>query len=396
MCEANETGGASMRSTILRTIAAALAWGAGLGAALAQECKPDEIYQVIERTGQRLREINADGQPRLRAKLQELARKNGWGDDEVETKGRAAFEDDETRNLDSRAAELLTELGQLGDVDGQGPALCERLEAARTRSAQLIEVTQQRAAHTLARIDIALRPPAPAPAPATAAPVAAAGPVLQQPTVADAQVRAPIAAPRPKAPAAAGWDTRTVRDTAQIAPAAPVAADTMPPPPPDPGALGFSPEEIRAAGRGFFGTISAGLASVIDHAFQRFGRPTGYVLGNEGGGAFLAGLRYGDGRLVTKQHGERKVYWQGPSAGFDFGVAGSQVMFLVYSIEDHEQLFQRFSGIDGSAYLVGGVGITFLKRGRIILAPIRTGLGLRVGASLGYLKFTPSPSLNPF
>lgn len=150
------------------------------------------------------------------------------------------------------------------------------------------------------------------------------------------------------------------------------------------------------AGRGVFGSISASLAAVIDYAFQKFGRPTGYVLGDEGGGAFFAGLRYGEGRLVTKQQGTRKVYWQGPSAGFDFGVAGSQVMFLVYNVEDHEQMFQRYTGVDGSAYLVGGVGITVLKRGKVLLAPIRTGLGLRVGASLGYLKFTPTPSLNPF
>lgn len=166
--------------------------------------------------------------------------------------------------------------------------------------------------------------------------------------------------------------------------------------PPDPGALGYSPEEINAAGRGVFGSISAGLASVIDFAFQKYGRPTGYILGDEGGGAFFAGLRYGQGRLVTKQQGERRVYWQGPSAGFDFGLAGSQVMFLVYNVDDQDQLYQRFTGVDGSAYLVGGVGITFMKRGKVILAPIRTGLGLRVGANLGYLKFTSSPSLNPF
>lgn len=170
----------------------------------------------------------------------------------------------------------------------------------------------------------------------------------------------------------------------------------MPLPPPDPGALGYSPDEISSAGRGFFGTISAGLASVIDHAFQKFGRPTGYILGEEGGGAFIAGLRYGEGRVVTKLQGDRKIYWQGPSAGFDFGLAGSQVMFLVYDVTDHEQLFQRFTGIDGSAFLVGGVGITYLKRGNIVLAPIRTGLGVRLGANIGYLKFTPTPSLNPF
>ncbi len=135
---------------------------------------------------------------------------------------------------------------------------------------------------------------------------------------------------------------------------------------------------------------------MIDYAFVTYGRPTGYILGNEGGGAFLAGLRYGDGQLVTKLGGERKIYWQGPSVGYDVGVAGSRVMVLVYNIKEHEQMFTRFLGVDGSAYLVGGVGITFLKRGPLVLAPIRTGLGLRLGANVGYLKFTPKPSLNPF
>jgi len=203
------------------------------------------------------------------------------------------------------------------------------------------------------------------------------------------------AQPRASQPAAS-WDTRLMRDADVPPPPAPSQYSEPLPVPPDAGELGYSPDEIRAAGRGFFGTISAGLASVIDHAFQKLGRPTGYILGDEGGGAFFAGLRYGEGRIVTKRDGDRRVYWQGPSAGFDFGLAGSRVMFLVYSIESHEELFQRFTGIDGSAYLVGGVGITFLKRGNLVLAPIRTGLGLRVGASLGYIKFTPRPSINPF
>jgi hypothetical protein len=110
----------------------------------------------------------------------------------------------------------------------------------------------------------------------------------------------------------------------------------------------------------------------------------------------LAGLRYGEGRLVTKAIGERKVYWQGPSLGYDFGLEGSRVMFLVYNLRAPEEMFARFAGLDGSAYLVGGVGITFLKRGPMVLAPIRTGLGLRLGANVGYLKFTPEPRLNPF
>jgi hypothetical protein len=382
-----------MKVAIVPTLA--LLIGALLGAiggpAVAQECKPEEIFQVIERTGQRLREINTEGQPRLRAKLQELGRRNGWSDDEIETSGRAVFQDDQTLQLDNRAAELLAELGQLGDLETGSASNCERLAEARTKSAQLVEVTQQRAAHAMARLDMALKPPAPGPAPAPTPPAPSAA--QQRVTAAETEPRT-LPAPRLKTPAATSpWETQTVREPT---PPRPAPAEALPPPAADPVENGFAPHEIRDAGRGFFGTISAGLASVIDHAFQRYGRPSGFVLGAEGGAAFLAGLRYGEGRLVTRRQGDRRVYWQGPSAGFDFGVAGSQVMFLVYNIEDHEQLFQRFSGIDGSAYLVGGVGITFLKRGNVILAPIRTGLGLRVGASIGYLKFTPRPSLNPF
>lgn len=361
-----------------------------------QACKPEELFAAVDRTGQRLREVYADGQPRLRAKFQELGRKNGWADTDAEAKGHALIEDDAIREMDMRAAELLTDIDRLADVgSGDDTTICKRLDDARTKSAQLIEVAQQRATHALARIDLALKPPAQAAA-VQPAPAATAPQVTAPTTAAEGQAR-PVPAPqRPKAGPAPGWDTRTVdaRTVRDVTPA-PAVMEALPPPL-DPGALGYAPEEINAAGRGVFGSISAGLASVIDYAFQKYGRPTGYILGDEGGGAFFAGLRYGQGRLVTKQQGERRVYWQGPSAGFDFGVAGSQVMFLVYGIEDQDQIHQRFTGVDGSAYLVGGVGITFMKRGNVILAPIRTGLGFRVGANLGYLKFTSNPSLNPF
>lgn len=387
-----------MRATFNRIVVGVLALLAGVAPAAAQDCKLDDLHAVIDQTGQRLRVINTDWQPRLRAKLRELGQKRGWSETETDSRGRSVLDDDETRNLDSRAAELLAELHRLGDDENQKQSVCQRLDVARTKSSQLIEVSQQRAAHALARMDVALKPPTPA---ANASPA----PVPTQIPTADASPRpagvperaraAPPPAPSPSSqPAQAAWDTRSSRDS-QPLPPPPPGIDPLPIPP-DPGQLAFSPEEIRAAGRGFFGSISAGLASVIDYAFQRFGRPTGYILGDEGGGAFLAGLRYGEGRLVTKQQGERKVYWQGPSAGFDFGLTGSQVMFLVYGVEEHQQLFQRFTGVDGSAYLVGGVGVTFLKRGKVILAPIRTGLGMRVGANVGYLKFTPSQSFNPF
>lgn len=158
----------------------------------------------------------------------------------------------------------------------------------------------------------------------------------------------------------------------------------------------YSSNEILAAGHGFFGSISQGLASVIEYAFKRQGRPNGYILGEDAGGAFVAGLRYGEGRLYTKDAGTHRVYWQGPSLGYDVGAAGSKVMVLVYNLRDPAEIYERFGGVDGSAYVVGGIGMTFQKRDHIVLAPIRAGVGLRLGANVGYLKYTPTPTWNPF
>jgi len=158
----------------------------------------------------------------------------------------------------------------------------------------------------------------------------------------------------------------------------------------------FSMREIRDAGHSFFGSISQGLASVIEYAFQRQGRPNGYILGEDLGGAFVAGLRYGEGVLYTKDAGNHKVYWQGPSIGYDAGAEGSKVMVLVYNIRDPSDIYRRFGGVAGSAYVVGGVGLTFQSHGDIILAPIRSGIGLRLGANIGYLKYTRRPTWNPF
>lgn len=159
---------------------------------------------------------------------------------------------------------------------------------------------------------------------------------------------------------------------------------------------GYSIDEIREATRGFFGTVSTSLASVIEHAFHKGGRPTAYVLGNEGGGAFLAGLRYGEGTLYVRSGGSQKVYWHGPSIGYDLGASGSRTLFLIYGLDDPANLFRSFTGVDGSAYLVGGVGMTLLKGGSVTMAPISSGIGLRLGASIGYVRFSPRPTWNPF
>ena len=159
---------------------------------------------------------------------------------------------------------------------------------------------------------------------------------------------------------------------------------------------GFSAEEIKEAGHRFFGRVSMDLAGVIEYAFQRSGRPNGYILGEEAGGAFVAGLRYGEGTLYTKDAGSHRVYWQGPSIGYDFGAEGSKTMVLVYDLRSPGEIFTTYAGVDGSAYFIGGVGITYLARGHMVLAPIRSGIGLRLGANVGYLKYTREPTWNPF
>ena len=158
----------------------------------------------------------------------------------------------------------------------------------------------------------------------------------------------------------------------------------------------YSSNEILDAGHRFFGGVSRGLAQVIERAFSTWGQPNGYVLGQEGGGAIIGGLRYGEGALYTKNAGDLKVYWQGPTLGWDMGGEGSRTMMLVYSLPATRAIYQRFAGVDGSAYLVGGLGMTALTANRIVVVPIRSGVGLRLGANVGYLKFTPQATWNPF
>ncbi|NVO16140.1 MAG: DUF1134 domain-containing protein [Rhodoplanes sp.] len=158
----------------------------------------------------------------------------------------------------------------------------------------------------------------------------------------------------------------------------------------------YSPGEIVATGHRFFGGVSRSLATLVERAVSQWGLPNGYVLGEEGGGAFFGGLRYGEGVLYTKNAGDLKVYWQGPSFGWDVGGEGARSMMLIYNLPATQAIYQRFGGIDGSAYFIGGLGMTALTANNIVVVPIRSGVGLRLGASIGYLKFTPQSTWNPF
>lgn len=157
----------------------------------------------------------------------------------------------------------------------------------------------------------------------------------------------------------------------------------------------FSEEEILEKATEFFGDTTAGLAKAIEKAFRDQGRPNAYIAGEEASGAIGVGLRYGKGSLMRKNGESRKVFWQGPSIGFDFGGNASKVFTLVYRLGSTGALFQRYPGVNGSLYFVAGFGLNYQQSGAVVLAPIRTGVGLRAGVNLGYLHYTREHSWIP-
>lgn len=158
----------------------------------------------------------------------------------------------------------------------------------------------------------------------------------------------------------------------------------------------YSEQEIVREAGSVFGSTAQGMADAVHSVFQKYGEPNGYIKGEEASGAIVVGLRYGSGTLVKKNGGTAKVFWQGPSAGWDFGGNAVKVFTLVYNLPDTQTIYQRFPGVEGSAYLIGGIGVNYQQRGDVILAPMRSGVGLRLGASVGYLKYTKSREWLPF
>jgi hypothetical protein len=158
----------------------------------------------------------------------------------------------------------------------------------------------------------------------------------------------------------------------------------------------YTAEEIVAKAHRVFGRTTKEVASVVEYTFRNRGEPNGYIVGEEGSGAIIGGLRYGEGILFMKNGLRRKIYWQGPSIGMDIGGNGSRVLVLVYGLQHPNDLFARFVGIEGTAYVVGGLGVNFQQYANVTLAPIRTGLGIRLGLNAGYLKYTAKPKWNPF
>ncbi len=209
-----------------------------------------------------------------------------------------------------------------------------------------------------------------APAPATSAPPA--GPAATSPAEA--------------APATAGQATGTAAapPASTVAQATAAAADT------------YDQQDIITAADGAFGKGAASAAKLVERIFKERGRPNGYIVGREVSGAFFAGLRYGSGTLFHKVEGQIPVYWTGPSLGFDVGGDGSKVFTLVYNLDDTADMFRRYPGAEGNAYLVGGFTATYHQRDNVVLVPIKLGVGWRIGVSAGWLNFTRKSRLLPF
>jgi hypothetical protein len=394
----------------LLTILVALIGLALLSAApgRAIECTSEEFGKAVNDAGAALRKLSADNTPHLQAKMSQLKTKMKWPDGGYEERAYQALQDERVTALDNDANALLARIDALGTVEEGAQPECAKLQELQAASLELQATVNTKTAYLISKIDQMLSDAPVAPLPKAAK---AEEPKLKAPEPKVAAAPAPKAAIGPgpvpppslppQAPAGSGWSTRTTGDAppgnvATLAPA-PLPPSSLPAPSSTPiETEGYTIEEIRAASAGFFGQVSANLGAVIEHLFHKSGRPTGYVLGTEGGGAFLAGVRYGKGTLYLRSGGTQQVFWHGPSVGFDVGGEGSKTLFLIYKLTAPEDLYTSFTGIDGSAYLVGGVGATLVTNGSVVMAPIRSGIGLRLGANVGYLRFTPKATWNPF
>jgi hypothetical protein len=371
---------------------------AGASAAAAASCAREDFAQAVDRAGAALRQLNADNAPRLRAKLRELKDLRGWPDGGFEEKAYEILQDERMAALDMQANDLLAKLDTLGTVDPNAEPDCAKLEELRAAGIELQATVKAKAAYTLAKLDQMLGGPAVATEPRPKSVEARPAPSAPAQPAPKAAPRTPDGGAKPAPPA----QVATAPPPAPPPPASKSTPTSAAPPPIPPGTPtafedeGYSIDEIMAASAGFFGKVSANLGAVIEHLFKNSGRPTGYILGTEGGGAFLAGLRYGKGTLYARAGTTEEIFWHGPSLGTDVGADGSKTLFLIYRLRKPKDIYASFAGIDGSAYFVGGVGATLVTNGSVIVAPIRSGVGLRLGANIGYLRFTPHSTWNPF
>ncbi len=432
---------------LIRMLTALLATAAFSASALAQAqgCGPKSFSKIVDDTAASLRRHSSETQPRIQAGVSQLKARYGWRDAEQAERARELLSDAESEALDHKAAQLLASMDRISEEGTQRPGDCAKLAELRATASALGATVRKKSDLVLRRIDTALKAPsgqlplrqpeaalprAPSLSTLSRAPSQAQAIEVSRPSL-DAHPTETATAAVTAAPWATPWAAPLVPTPAEPAPlgqwtvttkpeaADPSAAVTPPlpvprrvaaitpsvapiPPPaksgaPKPAASEtYSIEEINSAARGGLPNWSANVAGVIEHAFSQYGRPTAYVIGNEGGGAFIAGVRYGKGKLYMKGKPVGTVYWHGPSVGYDFGAAGSETLFLIYGMREARDIYRGFSGVDGAAYFIGGAGITFLNNEEIIMAPIRTGYGFRLGASVGYVRFASKPTWNPF
>ncbi|MGB0084248.1 MAG: EipA family protein [Rhodomicrobiaceae bacterium] len=425
----------------------------GTGESRAAPCSTADFGAVVDQTAQALRDLNLNGSKRFQEKLHFFQEKYKLSEDEIQARA-AALQDDKMDEFNREIDSLVNQMDALSQTPNER-INCEKLEELKRVRDRLLTVMGQKSGYMLAKADSELDRPAGSPAVTAAKKPDAAVAAGTPPATADrlrkedriasneAPRDEPAAAkeglylkPEPKADlekpappplnpqlperrpaqlgASAGWtpNNQVVSPPPllpnQTAPSGggeqaptvlappPPGEQQLPPPGGDTADNTYTIAEIQEAGRGVFGTITAQFAGAVNYAFQQFGRPNAYITGSEGGAAFLAGLRYGSGKLHSKTMPVTKIYWQGPSLGYDLGAEGSSALFLVYNLEEPDRIYGRFTGIGGSAYVAGGLGVNVLGKGKMVMVPLRTGVGLRIGANLAYLKFTERQTWNPF
>ena len=238
---------------------------------------------------------------------------------------------------------------------GQATAQVKSVDPDKALSGDLVPIAQQSAAAS------------PAPAPAPAPTITAAAVSQQDPTM---------------RPGYTSTDTAAAAAGAATGPAAKSGT--------------YRQDDVIGAAEGTFGKGAKGLAGVIKDILAKQGEPNGYIVGREGGAALVVGLRYGSGTLYHKIEGQKPVYWTGPSVGFDAGASGGNTFILVYNLYNTDDIYKRFGAGEGQAYLLGGFHVSYLRRGDVVLIPVRVGVGLRLGVNAGYMKITKKSRILPF
>jgi hypothetical protein len=211
-------------------------------------------------------------------------------------------------------------------------------------------------------------------------------------------IQLPPARPRDEAPPPPQAPPPQAPPPPNTSPSYPTSGPSGSPPAEAPAgkAEGYSRDEIVNSVSDFLGVTAEAAGGAVERVFKSNGRPTAYIAGEEGSGAIGVGARYGRGLMYMKGREPMEVFWQGPSVGWDFGGNAARVFTLVYRLDDPRDIFQRFPGVEGSAYFIAGLGVNYQKADDIVLAPIRAGVGFRLGANVGYLAYTRRRSIIPF